>query len=150
MATTRRAGQKVVAEATVSEFAPRRVLLDTHVWLWWQKNARTLGPRTRRIIAGASEVRFSLASTWEMAIKEALGKLTLPKDADVEAELERDGFLTLPITYAHFGELRRLPALHRDPFDRMLVAQARVEGLIIVTVDPQISLYDVAVHDAST
>ncbi|MDB4915228.1 MAG: PilT protein [Gemmatimonadetes bacterium] len=137
-------------EASVTELVPRRVLLDTHVWLWWQKNDKRLGVRTRRLIAGSSEVRFSLASAWEMSIKEALGKLVLPRDANIALELAHSGFQELSIGLAHTEELRRLPMLHRDPFDRMLIAQSRVEGLTLVTVDAQLGAYDVQVHDATT
>ncbi len=128
---------------------PRRVLLDTRVWLWWQADDRRLGPRARRIIRSAAEVRLSAASVWEMAIKVAIGKLTLPTDGDFERELERDGFLPLPVEIVHADRVRTLPGLHRDPFDRLLVAQALAEGLTLVTGDPALARYGVPVVDAT-
>ncbi|MGH7668823.1 MAG: type II toxin-antitoxin system VapC family toxin [Gemmatimonadaceae bacterium] len=128
---------------------PRRLLLDTHVWLWWQADDSRLGAGARRTIAGAAEVKFSAASAWEIAIKVAIGKLSLPRAADIEAELARDGFLPLPVEIAHAEGMRALPDLHRDPFDRMLVAQARAEELTLVTANPALSGYDVPVVDAT-
>ncbi len=125
------------------------MLLDTHVWLWWQTGDKRLGRETVRVIQRAAEVRFSAASAWEMAIKSAIDKLVLPPHADVEAELERDGFQDLPVEMAHAEALRGLPALHRDPFDRMLIAQAMVEGLTLVTADPALARYGAPVMDAS-
>jgi PIN domain nuclease of toxin-antitoxin system len=130
--------------------APRRLLLDTHVWLWWQADDSRLGPAARRYLASAREVRFSAASAWEIAIKCAIGKLTLPKNADIEYELERDGFVPLSVDIAHTDAVRTLPALHRDPFDRLLVAQALAEGLTIITADPDLARYDVSVVDATS
>ncbi|MDQ2664748.1 MAG: type II toxin-antitoxin system VapC family toxin [Gemmatimonadota bacterium] len=103
---------------------------------------------TRRLVQRASEVRFSAASAWEMAIKVSIGKLTLPTVADVAAELVRCGFLALSVELAHAEQMRALPPLHADPFDRLLVAQARVEGLTLVTADRQLSVYGVTVIDA--
>ena len=127
----------------------RRLLLDTHVWLWWQADDARLGTRTRRLVQRASEVRFSAASAWEIAIKVAIGKLKLPKNADIGVELAESGFLELPVAIAHAEEVRSLPPLHRDPFDRLLVAQARVEGLTLVTADRALAAYELAVLDAS-
>jgi PIN domain nuclease of toxin-antitoxin system len=124
------------------------LLLDTHVWLWWQKNDRRLGAQARRSITSAPDVYLSAASAWEIAIKASIGKLTLPRDANISAELALSGFLGLPVEVAHSEYVRQLPALHRDPFDRMLVAQARAEGLRIVTADPQLHAYGVPVLDA--
>ncbi len=128
---------------------PRRLLLDTHVWLWWQKDDARLGPRTRHLLMHASDVHFSAASAWEIAIKTAIGKLALPRNADIEAELAHCGFLPLPVQIAHAERLRDLPILHRDPFDRLLIAQARVEGLTLVTADAQLAAYDVNLVDAT-
>src|SRR4051812_8596079 len=122
----------------VSESSPpavRRLLLDTHVWLWWQADSARLGKSARRAIAGAGEVYFSAASGWEIAIKVALGKLTLPPGADIVAELGRNDFRALPVDFLHGASLRALPKIHRDPFDRMLIAQAAAEGLTLVTSD---------------
>ena len=145
----RRARKSFVTAASVTELAPRRLLLDTHVWLWWQADDARLGPQTRRLLQRASEVRFSAASAWEIAIKMAIGKLMLPKGADIGAELENSGFLALPVEVTHAEDVRRLPPLHKDPFDRLLVAQARVEGLALVTVDRQLAAYGIPVLDAT-
>lgn len=128
---------------------PRRLLLDTHVWLWWQANDSRLGVITRQLLANASEVHVSAASVWEIAIKVALGKLTLPADADVEAELSACGFLALPVQIVHANQVRSLLPLHRDPFDRLLIAQAQVEELTLVTADPALAAYGATVVDAT-
>lgn len=95
-------------------------------------------------------MRFSAASAWEIAIKSAIGKLEVPAGSSISRELELDGFTQLPVTIAHADAVRQLPPLHRDPFDRMLVAQALVEGLTIVTADEALRAYGVAVVDATT
>jgi PIN domain nuclease of toxin-antitoxin system len=143
-------GARAEAKTAVSVSAPRRILLDTHVWLWWQTDDARLGARARRLISTASEVRLSAASVWEMSIKASLGKLTLPKDADIDAELESDGFVPLPVEIAHADGVRHLPPLHRDPFDRLLIAQAVAEGLTVVTADAALEVYDVSIFDATT
>ena len=135
--------------ASTASLTARRLLLDTHVWLWWQADDRRLGPEARSNIHAAAEVRFSAASAWEIAIKSAIGKLVLPKGADIHAELERDGFVPLAVEIAHAEGVRALPPLHRDPFDRLLVAQALAEGLTLVTADPALGRYAVAVLDAT-
>jgi PIN domain nuclease of toxin-antitoxin system len=84
-----------------------------------------------------------------MAIKVGVGKLTLPRDADIAAELAHSGFLELPVALAHAEDMRSLPALHRDPFDRLLVSQARVEGLTLVTADRLLAQYGITRVDAS-
>jgi PIN domain nuclease of toxin-antitoxin system len=145
----RRARKSFVAAAPVTELAPRRLLLDTHVWLWWQADDTRLGSATRQLIRRASEVRFSAASAWEIAIKVAIGKLELPKGADIAAELDNSGFLALPVEIAHADDVRRLPSLHADPFDRLLVAQARTEGLTLVSADRQLAAYGIPVLDAT-
>ncbi len=149
-----RATKRAVRERRIVPIRPRaailldRLLLDTHVWLWWQANDRRLGPRARDVIRDASEVRFSAASAWEIAIKTGLGKLRLPPDADIDGELKRVGFAALPVTVGHAALVRTLPPLHRDPFDRMLVAQALAEGLTLVTADTALQPYGIAVVDA--
>ena len=131
------------------ELSTRRLLLDTHVWLWWQSGDPRLGQETRELLQQASEVRFSAASVWEMAIKSSIGKLTLPPNADVASELAHSGFRALPVEIVHAEAVRHLPLLHRDPFDRMLVAQAQVEGLTLVTGDVALAAYDVPTLDAT-
>ncbi|MBA3889069.1 MAG: type II toxin-antitoxin system VapC family toxin [Gemmatimonadaceae bacterium] len=135
---------------TPATYAPRRLLLDTHTWLWWQSRDRRLGRAARRLVSSADDVRFSAASAWEIAIKSAIGKLEVPAGSSISRELELDGFTQLPVTIAHADAVRQLPPLHRDPFDRMLVAQALVEGLTIVTADEALRAYGVAVVDATT
>ncbi len=138
----------VTADGTTIELLPRRVLLDTQAWLWMQADDPRLGTRARRLIQQAAEVRLSAASVWEIAIKTAIGKLTLPPDADIEAELEHTGIRPLLIDFAHANHVQRLPPLHRDPFDRLLVAQALVEGLSMLSADTQLAAYGIAVIDA--
>jgi PIN domain nuclease of toxin-antitoxin system len=119
-----------------------RLLLDTHTLLWWLADDSRLDARARKAIARTSHVAVSAVSAWEIAIKRAIGGLTAPDD--LEAELARHEFAPLPITFAHALRIGELPKLHRDPFDRMLVAQAQVEDLVLVTRDREIARYDVA------
>ncbi len=125
-----------------------RLLLDTQVWLWWLGDDRRLGRRARQALANPrSEVYVSAVSAWEIAIKMALGKLRVKK-ADLEAEIAANGFLELPITTRHALAAGRLASLHEDPFDRMLVAQAQVEDLTVVSADPVFAGYGVSVLEA--
>lgn len=116
-----------------------RLLLDTHVLLWALAGERRLSVRTRRAIEAADQVMVSAAAVWEIAIKHALGKLRI--DGDVALEAQRSGYLPLAVTVEHASAVGRLPQHHRDPFDRMLVAQALVEGLTLVTADPRLAAY---------
>jgi PIN domain nuclease of toxin-antitoxin system len=117
-----------------------RILLDTHVLLWWLADDPRLSPRARALIADpANQLTVSAATAWEIAIKQALGKLTM--DGDLEDAVREQGFTMLPIVFRHSAETMLLPAIHRDPFDRMLVAQARVENLALLTVDAHILQY---------
>ena len=119
-----------------------RLLLDTHVLLWTLSRQSPLGPRAREVITSPdNDVFVSAATVWEMAIKRALGKLTVP-DNLTEAITET-GFTELPVTFFHAEQAGSLPLLHRDPFDRMLIAQAQAEGLVIATVDSNIPRYPV-------
>ncbi len=116
-----------------------KVLLDTHALLWWLADDRRLSRRARKIIADpGSTVLVSGASGWEMATKLRLGKLSDPDRAvpRLPAILLERGFVELPVTVAHGVEAGLLPVHHRDPFDRMLVAQSRLEGAPLVTNDP--------------
>ena len=126
------------------------ILLDTHAFLWWMAHDRRLSSRARRAIAAAPTVWVSAASIWEIAIKLGLGKLKLDDaDADRLAGLaEACGFSSLAVTHAHAAAVRLLPTHHADPFDRMLVAQAQLEGLRIVTADEQLDPYDVKLISA--
>ena len=125
-----------------------RVLLDTHVFLWWVSDDARLSSVARNVIASSETVLFSVASVWEMAIKMRLGRLEII-DGDLESflrmQLTENRFDVLPIQLTHATALEALPLHHRDPFDRMLVCQSLVEEVPIVTADRSISLYDVDV-----
>ena len=120
-----------------------RLLLDTHVLIWWSTRKPISALATEAIRSAVNEVVVSAASVWEAEIKAAAGRLRL--DADLVREPIEHGFGTLDITAAHAARAGRLPRHHGDPFDRMLVAQAQLEGLTIVTRDPVFSRYQVAV-----
>jgi PIN domain nuclease of toxin-antitoxin system len=121
----------------------RRLLLDTHVFLWWRGEPSRLSPEVRSGITTADLVFVSVATAWEAAIKAALGRLELPDT--VEAGVLASGFEKLLITFSHAEHAARLPPHHRDPFDRMLVAQAQAEGLTLVTHDRLLEPYDVEI-----
>lgn len=119
-----------------------QLLLDTHVVLWALADDARLGAAAKRAITDGENLVFvSAVSAWEITIKRALGKLRAPED--LAAQLGLAHFETLSMTVEHASAVGALPDLHRDPFDRMLVAQARVETLTIVTADPQVRRYDV-------
>ena len=121
-----------------------KLLLDTHGFIFYIDRPDALPPPARAAIEDpANDLFLSLASPWEMQIKSTLGKLKLTKPAAdlVQAELRRGAIQLLPITLQHIEALSRLPNHHRDPFDRMLVAQAIHEGLTIVTADQSIKKY---------
>jgi PIN domain nuclease of toxin-antitoxin system len=107
-------------------------LLDTHVLIWWDEG-RKLAAAARRAIMQADAVYVSAASAWEIGIKIGLGRLRPARTVSQAAE--ESGFLELPVTFRH-AEVAALPAHHRDPFDRLLIAQAELEGLTLVTRDP--------------
>lgn len=117
-----------------------RVLLDTHVFLWWLADSPRLSEAARRHIETADEVYVSSASLWEMAIKIRLGKLQADL-AEVAAQITANGFVELPVLATHTLPLLALPDLHRDPFDRLLVAQAMSEPLHLLTADPVLAGY---------
>lgn len=122
-----------------------RYLADTHVLLWSKQAPEQLGPKARAIMADArQEVFFSVASIWEIAIKMALGKLKLEATLEEFVDAQRRNALQLlPIRVTHAIGVSALPKHHGDPFDRMLIAQAQVEKLEIITVDPAFHLYRV-------
>jgi len=125
-----------------------KLLLDTHVWLWMQVDPDRLQPEARTHIADpTNEVLLSAASSWEIAIKYSLGRLPLPADPAeyVPSRMSSSGTRGLPVHHAHALAVASLPSLHRDPFDRILIAQALVEEATLVTSDTQITQYDVAV-----
>jgi PIN domain nuclease of toxin-antitoxin system len=117
-----------------------RLLLDTHVLIWWDEGRR-LSRDACRAIREAPEVFVSAASAWEVAIKVALGRLRPTRT--VEEAAGESGFVELPVTFRHAARIAVLPLHHRDPFDRLLVAQADVEGLTLVTRDPAFEPYGV-------
>ncbi len=123
-----------------------RILLDTRCWLWMESAPERLGPGAVRLVEDpGNDLLLSAASAWEIAIKHALGKLRLPLPPHryVPSRLTRSGVVALPIQVEHALHAGRLPPHHRDPFDRMLVAQAQVERLTILTADPALEACDV-------
>jgi len=122
------------------------VLLDTVVFLWWVTDDRALSAEAAALIRDSSRrVFLSPVSVWEIVVKHALGKLPLPEDpATLVPQLRKaHGFEELPLTEASVLQLQRLPALHRDPFDRMLLCQAIEHGLTLVTPDEDLRRYPV-------
>jgi PIN domain nuclease of toxin-antitoxin system len=119
------------------------LLLDTHVVLWWLTDDPALSDDIKGRLDHEPDVCISPASIWEVTIKQAIGKLKGP--ADLPERIRDSGFAELPITSAHAIVAGRLPPIHRDPFDRMLVAQAQCEDLTLVTADANCRKYDVAV-----
>ena len=127
------------------------LLLDTQTLLWWRERSRKLGPRARQAIAqGVASVVISAVTGWEIAIKSSSGRLRLPQSVDVwmPSVLEEGGFGVLNVTMAHAVAVGALPAHHADPFDRLLIAQAQIADLTIVTSDAAFDAYDVKVLDA--
>jgi PIN domain nuclease of toxin-antitoxin system len=122
----------------------QRILLDSNVLIWWAEGNPQIGQHLRVQIENRPLAFASLASAWEIAIKSSIGRLRLPLGFD--EFLDRFGFELLPIRLDHIREIEMLPFHHRDPFDRMLVAQARIEGLQIVTRDRHLEAYDVGVY----
>jgi len=119
------------------------LLLDTHAFLWWVGEPARLPANVRTAIADpATLVYVSAASAWEIAIKRAQGQLAI-SDEEFEYAMRENGFTELPVTAAHGLAAGALPPHHRDPFDRMLVAQAATEGLRLVTIDSAMAAYDV-------
>ncbi len=123
-----------------------RVLLDTHAFLWWISDDEQLTVQARETIGAAdNQVFVSAASVWEIVTKARLGRLPLPEPVGrfVATHLEENAFQPLPIAMRHAFALEALPDLHRDPFDRMLVAQALTEGMPLVTGDHAVRAYPV-------
>jgi len=119
------------------------LLLDTHAFLWWLEGTHLPEEVAARISDPEQPVAVSAASIWEASVKEALGKLHTPEPlVEVVAD---DGFRPLAISFEHAARAAELPPHHRDPFDRMLIAQAQIEGLTIVTHDAQFARYDVPI-----
>jgi PIN domain nuclease of toxin-antitoxin system len=122
-----------------------KLLLDTHVVLWQLSGERSLGARARITVAAAAELAFSVVSFAEIGVKAAVGKLVIPDD--LKAHVMGTGVRLLGLSPEHGLAVATLPLHHRDPFDRLLVAQARQGGYTLVTAEPRIRAYDVAVFD---
>lgn len=123
-----------------------RLLLDTHAFLWWIKDVSRLSQGARELIAaGRNDVLVSVASAWEIAIKARLGRLQTPPDLArfFIQQLDLNEFRALPIQLVHALEVYRLEDHHRDPFDRILVAQSRVDGLPLISADTQLDAYGI-------
>jgi PIN domain nuclease of toxin-antitoxin system len=126
-----------------------RLLLDTHALLWWIADDERLSPRAAALIAdGRNEVLVSAASAWEIGVKSGLGRVAVPTPVDrfFVAQLEANAFVPLPIQMRHALGLEALPDVHRDPFDRILVAQAVAEELTLVSRDAVLRRYPVAIE----
>jgi len=116
-----------------------RLLLDTNVLLWWLTDSDRLVKQTRTLLLDASDVYVSAASAWEMAIKSAIGKLRAPDD--LESQMRASQFIELPVKISHARAAAQLPRHHGDPFDRLLIAQAAVESLTLLTSDKALEAY---------
>jgi PIN domain nuclease of toxin-antitoxin system len=125
-----------------------RLLLDTHVVLWQLEGTRTVGPGAQDAIERASELHFSVVSFAEIGVKASIGKLVVP--ADLHEQVLLSGMRILGLAAAHALAVADLPLHHRDPFDRLLVSQARLERLTLVSADRRFADYDVALLDADT
>ena len=125
-----------------------RLLLDTNAVIWWLARMPQLGARARRAISAADQVMVSPVTGYEIHFKRTIGKLTAPDD--LSEQLDGHGFPILPVTLRHAIDAGDLPLHNRDPFDRLLVAQARCEGLTLVTADRKLAVYDVPILDAAT
>ena len=120
------------------------LLLDTHTFIWFSENAPNLSVALKEQMESADRVYLSIASLWEIAIKISIGKLTLQSDyADIEAQLPAAGILLLPISFADTVRVSNLPFHHRDPFDRILIAQSINHSLVLVSRDEMFDAYAV-------
>lgn len=121
-----------------------RILLDTNIFIWWDSDPDSVPHRARPYLDQNSNIVLSVVSIWEIQIKHQLRKLTLrlPIEQVIRDQQERNGVEILPATLEHALYLSQLPAIHKDPFDRLLIAQANVEGIPLLTADRIISQYD--------
>ena len=125
-----------------------RALLDTHTFLWWNLDAPQLSAHVREFIQdGQNEIYLSVASAWEIAIKHGKGQLALPESPEnyIANRLTLHRFTPLPIQMSHALQVHKLPAIHQDPFDRLLVAQSQMEDLPLLSADTEIGQYDVTI-----
>ena len=121
-----------------------RLLLDTHVLLWWATADRALSRKVKRLIADpTAKVFVSAATAWEIATKVRLGKLEWSSTTSVEGYCIEQDFELLPVTFAHAERAGSWPQPHGDPFDRMLAAQSAIEGLPLVTSDPRLAIFGI-------
>lgn len=121
-----------------------KFLLDTHTLIWWLANDVTLSQAAKTVIANPDNLIFvSAASVWEIAIKKQIGKLNVPDD--LEAQIEQKDFQALPIDISHAAYIEKLPLHHKDPFDRIIIAQAICEKMKIITRDRKFDAYQVDV-----
>ena len=128
-----------------------KILLDTHCWLWMAASLQRFSDSARALVETRdNDLYLSAASAWEIAIKHSLGKLRLPEPPVryVPSRLGATGTTALPIEHSHALHVATLPPHHRDPFDRLLVAQAQLEDLPILTADPVFARYDVTIITA--
>lgn len=122
-----------------------KFLLDTHILLWWMQDSPELPAEARDLVRDPANTIFvSAVNLWEIRIKEAIGKIRLP--ANFDEVLAKEEFETIALTADHVTELTRLPLLHRDPFDRILIAQARATRITLLTADNEIASYGDGVH----
>jgi PIN domain nuclease of toxin-antitoxin system len=124
------------------------LLIDTHCWLWWLTETEKLQEAAIALLKNPdTTILLSSVSSWEIAIKYSIGKLSLPEPPErfIPSRMERDGIVSLPIQHSHTLKTATLPYYHKDPFDRLLIAQAIVEGIPIMTVDESFRQYDVEV-----
>ncbi len=125
-----------------------KALLDTHTFLWWNLDDPQLSDTAREFIGdGRNQIFLSAASVWEIAIKYGKGRLALPEKPElyIAQRLTQHHFSPLPVLLSHAAQVYRLPDIHQDPFDRLLVVQSQLESLPLLTADVQISAYDVTV-----
>jgi len=121
-----------------------RLLIDSRALLWWFEASPALSAVARAAMADpGNDVEVSIAALWELTIKTSTGKLTLP--ADIKTMVVGEGFSILPITFAHLRRFGALPRLHRDPFDRMMIAQALSDGMPIASCDRAFAAYGVQI-----
>lgn len=115
-----------------------KALLDTHAFIWWVTNDPQLSQTARDVIADPENmIFFSVVNAWEILIKQGIGKLTLPEPAEtyIPSRIAANQFTTLPVNLSHVLQIATLPNLHRDPFDRLLIAQSQAEQIPIVSID---------------
>jgi len=125
-----------------------RVLVDTHCWLWQLGEPQRLGEQARAVLSNCTnEAFFSASSAWEIVIKHALGRLSLPLPPAeyIPSRMTALGNLSLPVAQTHVLAVAALPPHHKDPFDRILIAQALTEGLQLITADPAMRMYEVPI-----